>query len=102
MSNIETDREGMIQPGSVPWFPAEKFDGYLWGKEHSVYISVIESKQPGTGNLSHLFDVILQQGRNVKVPTPFARMQSILEKKGFAQTTEETDFGPCEVWVKAP
>lgn len=100
---MDKDREGIINPGDVPWFPASEFGGYLWGKESSVWISIIESKSPGTGSLSRLFDEIWRQGRTVKVPTPFRHMTQILQHKGFAETWEDTrQAGPCEVWVKDP
>ena len=98
----EPDREGMISPGDVPWFPKENFDGYLWGKESCVWISLIESKNPGQGNLSRLFSTILSQGRTIKVPTPFAHMETILRHKGFIREDEETIHGPCETWIKKP
>lgn len=98
----EVDREGMITPGEVPWFSADDFDGYLWGKNSCVWISIIESKKPNHGNLSRLFDTILSQGRAVKVPTPFAHMEAIVRHKGFVREDEETIDGPCEIWIKRP
>ena len=102
MDERDEDLEGMIEPGSVEWFSADEFDGYLWGKRDSVWVSLITSLKPGNGNLSKLFEAILASGRAVKVPTPFAHMQDILERKGFERTEEETRHGPCEVWVKRP
>lgn len=96
----EVEREGMISPGDVDWFPAEHFraDSYLWGFEASVWLSLIISTQPGKGNLSRLFDAILEGGRTVKVPTPFPHMQAILERKGFVQIPDPN----CDVWAKVP
>lgn len=93
---------GIINPDDEPWFPAAKFDGYLWDKGDCVYISFIESKKPNSGNLSQLFDTILSQGKAIKVPTPFARMKAILEHKKFSHTVEDTEMGGCDVWVKSP
>ena len=85
-------------------FTSDRFEGWLGQKDGYIYISFIESLQPGQGNLSELFDNILKLGYGVKVPTPFARMKAIITKKGFTQTEEpfapEMDvMDPCEVWV---
>jgi len=88
-------------------FTRDKFMGYLWYKDNYVTISFIESLNPSKGNLSKLFDRIQELGYGIYVPTPFARMRSIIEKKGFKQTA--VPFAPeygihdlCEVWVKEP
>jgi len=49
-----------------------------------------------------LFKRIQQLGYGIKVPTPFARMQAIVESYGFCKTSEYSkDFGGnVEVWVK--
>ncbi len=85
-------------------FTSDKFVGWLGENKGYIYISFIESLQPGKGHLSELFENILKQGYGIKVPTPFARMKAIIEKKGFRQTEEpfapEMDImDPCEVWV---
>ena len=83
-------------------FTSDKFEGYLWGYPSEIYISFIESRQQGQGNLSKLFDEIWKRGLRIKVPTPFARMEAILKHKGFKQTWEysETFMEDCEVWIK--
>ena len=92
------EREGIINPGDVDWFPAGKFHGYLWGYENAVWISLIISLEPGKGNLSKLFEAIWASGRTVKVPCPFVDMRSILQRKGFAIVDDPN----CEVWARAP
>lgn len=81
-------------------FTSDKFDGYLWERDGHIWISTIISKQEGEGNLSKLFRMIHENGYRIKVPTPFARMKSILEKMSFQKTEEWTDEGKLEVWVK--
>lgn len=87
-------------------FTSDKFDGWLWKKGEYITVSFIESLQQGQGNLSKLFDSITTKGYGIKVPTPFARMQSIIIAKGFKRTEEPFHppdiMEPCEVWVKEP
>ena len=87
---IDLDSEN----GKIFGFTSELFEGYLWKKKDDIYISFIISKQEGKGNLRKLFNNILQHGFNIKVPTPFPRMQKIISKLGFTKTFEqEKDFG---------
>jgi hypothetical protein len=83
-------------------FTSDKFKGYLWLIDDSIYISIIMSLKPGEGNLSKLFNNIWCEGYKIKVPTPFKNMRSILEKKGFKETKEYSkEFQEIvEVWVK--
>lgn len=85
-------------------FTSDRFDGWLWKKGDYIYISFIESKHRGEGNLSELFENILARGWGIKVPTPMGVMPSILRKKGFKPTSEyhEKAGEDCEVWVKEP
>lgn len=83
-------------------FISTKFDGWLWLIENYVYISMITSLNSGNGNLSKLFDKILEMGYGIKVPTPLGNMILIVNKKGFKKTFEyDSEMGcDCEVWVK--
>lgn len=83
-------------------FTSNLFDGWLWKTGQRITISFIESKIEGKGNLSKLFNNIESLGYKVAVPTPFRRMQSILEKKGFVPHIEECkEMGDCvEIWEK--
>lgn len=83
-------------------FTSDKYwrDSYLWLQGSRVMISLIFSKQEGQGNLSALFKNIESNGFRIAVPTPFARMESILKKKGFVMHIEDTELGDCEVWEK--
>jgi len=88
-------------------FTSDRFEGWLGKKDEYIYISFIESLQPGQGHLSELFNNILKRGYGIKVPTPFAHMKAIIKKKGFRQTTEpfapeEDIMDPCEVWILDP
>lgn len=94
--HIEIDSEN----GKIFGFTSDLFEGYLWKKENDIYISFIISIHEGKGNLRKLFDNILRQGFNVKVPTPFPRMQNILLWLGFNQTFEQEEIGTVEVWYK--
>ncbi len=89
--NLDSDR------GKQFGFTSDKYFGWLWKKGDYIIISFIESK----GYLLNLFNAILKAGYGIKVPTPFARMQKILELKGFKKTFEfDKAFGEVEVWVK--
>ena len=82
-------------------FTKDKFDGYLFKKDKDIYISFIFSRNKRNGNLTQLFNNILNKGFNIKVPIPFPLMQSILTKKGFIKTLEkDKNFGDVEVWIK--
>jgi hypothetical protein len=85
-------------------FTSDKFlqPSYLWIKGDAVWVSLILSREPGKGHVARLFDAILGTGYTVKVPTPSGMMRGILKAKNFTKTEEETDLGPCEVWVKEP
>ena len=84
-------------------FTSDKFSGWGWIRGHSFYISFIESKDEGKGNLRAMIDSLLTQGFTVKVPTPFARMRHILERLEFVETVEtDPEMGLCDVWVKQP
>lgn len=95
---IEIDSEFGKQIG----FTSDKFsdDSYLWRTDGKVTISLIFSKHQGKGNLSALFKNIESLGLKVAVPTPFAKMQAILERKGFVMHIEDTEIGDCEIWEK--
>ena len=85
-------------------FTSNKFRGWLGKQENFIYISFIESVDEGQGNLSKLFNRILELGYSIKVPTPLGLMRKIVQKKGFTQTMEPFDpehgiYDPCEVWV---
>ena len=83
-------------------FTSNLFSGYLWKKGDFIYISFIISLRPGEGNFRRLLKNIEKFGYGIKVPTPLARMKSILIKHGFRPTME---YAPefeefVEVWVK--
>jgi len=83
-------------------FTSDKFEGWLWKNGNDIWISFIESKHKGRGDLSRLFETILEKGYTIKVPTPVDKMKLILIKKGFKKTTEfdERTGKLVEVWVK--
>lgn len=87
-------------------FTSDKFDGWLWHSPSRITISFIISKEPGKGNLSRLFDAILEQGLAVAVPTPSDKMRAILERKGFTKGYEPApEYGEeemAEMWTLHP
>ncbi len=83
-------------------FTSDRFDGWLWDEGDNVFISFIESKDEGKGNLRQLIQTIWDEGKTVKVPTPSTRMAMILARMGFRPTMIDWDDEPCEVWVKSP
>jgi len=99
-------KDGVIHPdskfGKKIGFTSDKFDGYLWKLGDYIYISFIISKQPNQGNLSKLFNNILNTGHGVKVPTPIGKMEIIVRRKGFIQTYEWDDVfqANVEVWIR--
>ena len=93
---IEVDSEFGEQIG----FVRDRFSGWLWKTDDYIYISFIESKKRGQGNLKALFDNILKQEYGIKVPTPMGLMQRIVQKQGFKQTEEDRGGEYVEVWVK--
>lgn len=93
--------------GNKLGFTSDKFMGYLFHVGGYITISFIESKVPGQGNLSKLFDRIQELGLGIRVPTPFPLMEHIVKKKGFKMTM--VPFAPehginelVDVWVKEP
>lgn len=91
------------EKGKKIGFTSDRFTeaSYLFDRGDCVYISFIEAREKGKGNLNQLFQNILDTGKIIKVPTPLPLMGHILKKKGSRHTTEtDKDFGNVEVWVK--
>lgn len=82
-------------------FTCDKFEGYLWKKGNYIYISLIQSFNSGHGDLSALFNSILEKGFSIKVPATLPRMESICKRKGFKLTTEHhKEYNEAvDVWV---
>jgi len=83
-------------------FTSDKFMGWLWKTGEYITIGMIGSLNESQGNLSKLFNKILDKGYGIKVPSPFPKMEQILIKKGFKQTYEYwKEVGKnIEIWVK--
>lgn len=90
-------------------FTSDKFDEFSYlstspGKdtEMAIYISMIESKNPGRGHFKTLVKNILERGWMVKVPTPLPRMEAVLKHMGFKRTVEYSEFmeESVEVYIK--
>ena len=90
--------------GAELGFISEIFDGWLWKKGNIITLSLIISLQEGQGNLSILFDCILEKGYTIHIPTPSNRMRAICESKGFKQRfIYDEDFKEnVEIWEKIP
>lgn len=85
---------------SLRWTSA-RFEGWMFRHGMEVYISYVESKNPGQGDFRTFVDGLLADGYTVKVPCPLFSMTDILHHLGFARTIERTHYGEaCEVWVK--
>jgi len=104
----EPKPRGPILPGHPEaeslGFHSGLFDGYLFIDPDYVYVSAITSLKPGEGNLSALFNTILNAGLGIKVPTPLGRMEEILKHKGFSKTVvfwEEMEEN-IDLWVLEP
>lgn len=76
-------------------------DSYLWIEGKALYIPFIESNHPGKGDLSRLFKSLTEKGFEIRVPTPFAHMEAILQGKGCKLSIEiDKRTGELvEVWV---
>lgn len=104
-------KDGMIKVdsdyGKELGFTSDKwsFSGsWLWKKGDKIYFSMMTGLKQGQGNLSKLMNECWKRGYTIKVPTPFAKMEAILIKKGFEKTKEydEKFEDYCEVWIKKP
>ena len=64
----------------------------LYRRGAAVYIQAVEVKlsERGKGNFTKLLSRLWDLGFTVKVPNPFPAMCSILRKKGFSETIEES------------
>jgi hypothetical protein len=65
-----------------------EFEGFVFEVDGGIYISFIESKEPGRGHFSRYLQELKQKYKFIKVPTPFAQMRAICLKKGFSETHE--------------
>ena len=87
--------KGIIEPdseeGKKLGFTSDLFGCWLWKVDDTIWISLIHSVEPNKGNFSKLLKTIHDKGYNIKVPIPFERMRSILEKKGFKPILERHD-----------
>jgi len=80
-------------------FTSDKFDGYLWQKDRTIIISLVNSKNPGKGDFKKLCHTIKEAGFKIQVPTPLAQMESILKKWGWKFKIENDEkFGPVEIY----
>ena len=98
---------GMVELGSEVanslGFTKDKFFGYLWqdDKDGTITISLIDSKDPGKGNLKKLFSTIEGKGYRIVVPNPMPQMEKILERWGYDKSTAyDKRFGTIDLWQK--
>jgi len=95
-------KNGIINPEDKnPFgFTSDLFSGWLWKKNESIYISMIESLEPGKGNFKRLIGTILTLGFTVKIPTPLGKMKMFVLKNKYKHTIENSKLmGPVDVWV---
>jgi hypothetical protein len=78
-----------------------KFRGYLSIADKTIYVSSVWSLQMGKGNYSRLIRNLHKAGFEIKVPSPFPRMESICQHLGFVRTMEyfEQSLEYIDVWV---
>jgi len=83
-------------------FTSDRYDGYLWKTGNTIIISMIMARKQGVGFFRNLFDKIIENGYDVKVPTPLPLMTLILEHYKFKKGYEWDDFMKCdvEIWTK--
>jgi len=89
-------------------FTRDKFSGYLYKEtkdgKNIIYISLIESKQPGRGDFEKLTETIRTAGYWVYVPNAMTQMESILKRWGYERIYQKDDYTGClvEIYIKAP
>lgn len=64
-----------------------------------LWLSAIYSKEEGKGYLREFLDEV-EQKYIIIVPNPSKRMRKILQKRGYIESTKETEFGLCNVMIK--
>lgn len=74
-------------------FMSDKFEGYLWKCDKTIYISLIISVYPREGNCRRLFNRILELGYNVFVPCPSLAMSDLCTSLGFIESSDKETFG---------
>ena len=81
-----------------------KFKGYLSIEGKTIWISSIWSNQMGRGHFSRLVKNLHKAGFEIKVPSPFPRMEVICQHLGFTRTEEmfEQMEEMIAVWVLKP
>lgn len=81
-------------------FTSDKFHGYLWKKDNTITISLIEAVNEGKGYFKKLINTILRKGYRVEIPTPLGRMKYIVKKNGYTQQmVKDKDTNDCvEIW----
>lgn len=73
-------------------FTSNKFEGYLWKSDSTIFISFIVSRHEGKGNVRNLFEAIMRKGYSIWVPNPSVRMRMICEKfGGISEWIEDTE-----------
>jgi hypothetical protein len=92
-SIIEVDSD----EGKELGFTSDKFMGWLWKVDNSIYISFIQCINQNKGNFSELLDNIESKGYVIKVPNPLKKMKQILIKKGFQLKHEW--WSDANAWV---
>ena len=97
--------DGIIEPGSIKGkefdYGKNHYSGYLWKKGDIITISFIQTYPQGKGYLSKLITNIISRGYKCQVPTPFARMRAILEKKKFVRKWVYDEYFGCDVEIYA-
>ena len=91
------------EPGTAAInFTKERFtgDSYLWRNGDEVWISFIESKEPGKGYFSELVAAMEAHDFNVLVPTPLGKMTAILTHLGFIPQARDIHGESVEVWER--
>ena len=80
-----------------------KFRGYLSIDGKTIWVSSIWSNDMGKGNYSRLVRNLHKAGFEIKVPSPFPRMEAICQHLGFSKTEELfPEMGEMiDVWVLA-
>lgn len=81
-------------------FTSDLFNGVFWKEGEYIVIEDITSLKPSQGNLSNLFNKIIDKGLGVKILNPLPLMESICKNKGFSLTYGAAHPGICEDIVK--
>lgn len=80
------------------WTP-DKFTGYLYIIDKTVWIKVIQSLERGRGNFRTLLDTLKSQGYTIKIVDPMRIMEMICIHYNMIPSVENFDGSDSIIWT---